>query len=49
MTFVWLSAYAAAVDRVGDFLRRGRVRPAVDRITGAVLIALGAPLGGEHV
>jgi threonine/homoserine/homoserine lactone efflux protein len=49
MTFVWLSAYAAAVDRVGDFLRRGRIRRAVDRVTGAVLIALGARLAAEHV
>jgi len=49
MTFVWLSGYAAAVARVGDFLRRGRIRRAVDRITGAVLIALGARLAAEHV
>jgi threonine/homoserine/homoserine lactone efflux protein len=48
MTFVWLSAYAAVVDRVGGFLRRVRVRRAVDRITGAVLIALGARLAAEH-
>jgi threonine/homoserine/homoserine lactone efflux protein len=48
MTFVWLSGYAAAVARVGDFLRRGRIRRAVDRITGAVLIALGARLAAEH-
>jgi threonine/homoserine/homoserine lactone efflux protein len=39
MTFLWLSAYAAVVDRVGDFLRRGRIGRAVDRISGAVLIA----------
>lgn len=49
MTFAWLSGYAAAVARVGDFLRRGRIRRTVDRITGAVLIALGARLAAEHV
>jgi threonine/homoserine/homoserine lactone efflux protein len=49
MTFAWLSGYAAAVARVGDFLRRGRIRRVVDRITGAVLILLGARLAAEHV
>jgi threonine/homoserine/homoserine lactone efflux protein len=41
MTFVWLSAYAFAVARAGDVLRRSRVRRALDAITGAVLVALG--------
>jgi threonine/homoserine/homoserine lactone efflux protein len=49
LTLAWLSGYAAAVARVGDFLRRGRIRRAVDRLTGTVLIALGARLAAEHV
>jgi threonine/homoserine/homoserine lactone efflux protein len=49
LTFVWLSGYAAVVARVGDFLRRGRIRRAVDRISGAILIALGVRLASDHV
>jgi threonine/homoserine/homoserine lactone efflux protein len=41
MTFVWLSAYAVAVARAGDFLRRGSIRRALDATVGAVLVALG--------
>jgi len=49
MTFVWLSAYAAAVSRLGGLLRRSSVRRALDRVTGAVLVALGVRLATEHV
>jgi threonine/homoserine/homoserine lactone efflux protein len=48
MTFVWLSAYAAVVARAGDFLRRPRIRRTIEGITGAVLVALGLRLAGEH-
>jgi threonine/homoserine/homoserine lactone efflux protein len=41
MTFVWLSAYAAVVARVGDVLRRQAVRRAFDAVVGAVLVAVG--------
>jgi threonine/homoserine/homoserine lactone efflux protein len=41
MTLVWLSAYAFAVARAGDFLRRGAVRRVLDAVVGAVLVALG--------
>jgi threonine/homoserine/homoserine lactone efflux protein len=41
MTFLWLAAYAAAVERAGDVLRRTGVRRALDAVTGAVLVALG--------
>ena len=44
MTLLWLSLYAAAVARAGDFLRRSRVRAWLDRITGAVLVAFGVRL-----
>jgi threonine/homoserine/homoserine lactone efflux protein len=41
MTLVWLSAYAFAVARAGDFLRRGAVRRVLDAVVGAVLVGLG--------
>jgi threonine/homoserine/homoserine lactone efflux protein len=41
MTLAWLSAYAFAVARAGDFLRRGAVRRVLDAAVGAVLVALG--------
>jgi threonine/homoserine/homoserine lactone efflux protein len=44
MTFLWLSAYAAAVDRAGHVLRRSSVRRALDAVTGTVLVALGLRL-----
>jgi threonine/homoserine/homoserine lactone efflux protein len=44
MTLLWLAAYAAAVARAGDFLRRPRVRRTLDALTGAVLVALGLRL-----
>jgi threonine/homoserine/homoserine lactone efflux protein len=48
MTVTWLSAYAAAVAKAGDILRRSRVRRALDAITGAVLIAFGVRLATER-
>jgi threonine/homoserine/homoserine lactone efflux protein len=47
MTLVWLMAYAAAVARAGDLLRRARVRRALDGVTGAVLVAFGVRLAAE--
>ena len=41
MTLAWLSAYAFAVARAGDFLRRGAIRRLLDAVVGAVLVALG--------
>lgn len=41
MTLVWLSAYAVAVARAGDFLRRTSISRALDAMVGAVLVALG--------
>ena len=47
MTFAWLTVYAFAVARAGDFLRRSRVRAWLDRVTGAVLVAFGIRLATE--
>jgi threonine/homoserine/homoserine lactone efflux protein len=47
LTFTWLSGYAWAVARAGDVLRRPRVRRALDRVTGLVLVALGLRLAAE--
>jgi threonine/homoserine/homoserine lactone efflux protein len=48
MTLVWLSAYALAVARAGDFVRRGPVRRVLDAIVGAVLVALGVRVAIER-
>lgn len=47
MTLVWLTGYAFAVAKAGDFLRRPRIRRALEAATGAVLIALGVRLATE--
>ena len=41
MTLAWLTAYAFAVARAGDLLRRSAVKRALDAVVGAVLVALG--------
>ena len=48
MTLIWLSAYSIAVAKAGDFLRRPRIRRAVDALVGAVLIAFGLRLASER-
>lgn len=48
LTLAWLSAYAVAIARAGDVLRRPRVRRAVDAITGGVLVAFGLRLASER-
>jgi threonine/homoserine/homoserine lactone efflux protein len=44
LTLLWLTSYALAVARAGDFLRRSRIRRLLDGLTGAVLVALGVRL-----
>jgi threonine/homoserine/homoserine lactone efflux protein len=44
LTLTWLSAYAFAIARAGDVLRRPRVRRAIDAVTGTALVALGLRL-----
>jgi threonine/homoserine/homoserine lactone efflux protein len=48
MTFVWLSAYAVAVAKAGDVLRRPAIRRAFDAVLGAVLVALGIRLATDR-
>jgi threonine/homoserine/homoserine lactone efflux protein len=48
MTVVWLSAYAVAVAKAGDVLRRSRIRRALDGLTGVVLVGLGLRLATER-
>jgi threonine/homoserine/homoserine lactone efflux protein len=42
MTFAWLFAYTVVANRVGDRLRRGRMRRLLQGVTGLSLICLGA-------
>jgi len=46
MTFVWLTLYTVAVTRARTLLG-GKVRRALDAVTGVVLVALGARLATE--
>ena len=48
LTLTWLTAYAFAVARAGDLLRRSVIRRALEAVTGAVLIALGLRLATER-
>jgi len=44
LTLIWLSAYTVVVARMGDVLRRPRVRRTIDTVTGTALIGLGVRL-----
>jgi threonine/homoserine/homoserine lactone efflux protein len=48
MTLAWLVAYAFAVAKAGDLLRRSGIRRAIEGVMGAVLIAFGLRLASEH-
>jgi threonine/homoserine/homoserine lactone efflux protein len=48
MGLVWLVAYAWFVDRLGAVLTRPRVKAWLERVTGGLLIALGARLAWER-
>ena len=48
MTLAWLSAYAVAVTKAGDVLRRSGARRLLDALTGAVLVALGLRLAAQQ-
>ena len=48
ITITWLTLYAVVVARIGDFLRRDRVRRALEATTGLVLIGLGLRLATER-
>jgi threonine/homoserine/homoserine lactone efflux protein len=44
LTLSWLTGYAVVVDRLGDILRRSRIRRALDALMGAMFVALGVRL-----
>ena len=48
MTLAWLTLYATAIARAGDFLRRRNIRRALEGLMGAALIALGLRIAAEH-
>ena len=48
MTLVWLTAYAFAVARAGDVLRRPKVRRLIDAVVGLVLVAFCVRLATER-
>lgn len=48
MTLTWLTGYALVVARVGDVLRRDRVRRSMEAVTGLVLAGLGLRLATER-
>ncbi len=47
MTLVWLTAYAFAVAKAGDVLRRPKIRRILDAVVGAVLVAFGVRLASD--
>jgi threonine/homoserine/homoserine lactone efflux protein len=47
MTLAWLTGYAIAVARAGDFLRRPRIRRGIDAISGVFLLGAGLRLATE--
>jgi threonine/homoserine/homoserine lactone efflux protein len=48
MTVIWLLAYTLVAARAAQTLMRPRVRAALDRLTGIVLIGLGLRLAVER-
>jgi threonine/homoserine/homoserine lactone efflux protein len=48
ITVSWLSLYAVVVARVGDFLRRDRVRRGLEAVTGLALVGLGLKLATDR-
>jgi threonine/homoserine/homoserine lactone efflux protein len=48
LTLIWLSAYAVAVGKAGDVLRRPVIRRVFDAVLGAVLVALGVRLAADR-
>jgi RhtB (resistance to homoserine/threonine) family protein len=48
MTLAWLCAYAVIAAKASTLLQRPRVKAALDRLTGTILIGLGVRLATEH-
>ena len=49
LTLAWLVGYTLVVERMSAWLRRSRVRRAVDGLLGAVLVGLGLRVGSESL
>jgi RhtB (resistance to homoserine/threonine) family protein len=47
MTLAWMTGYALVAAKAGGLLTRPRIKAALDRITGLILIALGLRLATE--
>jgi threonine/homoserine/homoserine lactone efflux protein len=47
MTVAWLCGYALIAAKAGGLLTRPRVKTALDRVSGVVLVALGLRLATE--
>jgi threonine/homoserine/homoserine lactone efflux protein len=48
MTVTWLTAYSAVVAKLGEVLRRRRIRQTLEALTGLALIGLGVRVAAEH-
>lgn len=48
ITLTWLTLYAVVVARIGDVLRRDRIRRAIEATTGLVLVGLGLRLATDR-
>jgi threonine/homoserine/homoserine lactone efflux protein len=48
MTFVWLTLYAVFISKLGDVLRRPRIRRTIEAVTGTVLIGLGVRVAADQ-
>jgi threonine/homoserine/homoserine lactone efflux protein len=48
ITLAWLVAYVLALGLASALLRRPRIRRTLDRVTGAILVALGVRLAFEE-
>jgi threonine/homoserine/homoserine lactone efflux protein len=48
ITFVWLVFYSWGVAKIGDVLRRPRIRRTLDAVMGTILVALGLRLATEQ-
>ncbi|MBO2453075.1 LysE family translocator [Actinomadura barringtoniae] len=44
----WFGLYISAIDRLGRFLRRPRVKARIERVTGALLLAFAVRLATAH-
>jgi threonine/homoserine/homoserine lactone efflux protein len=48
MTLTWLTAYSAVVAKLGEVLRRRRIRRMLEALTGLALVGLGLRVAAEH-